>query len=128
VAGASGTTDYGLRPNNDSGANYRRQWVLGEGTTVTAGELNNANRIFLLDSTGSGQVGSARIQLWAKSGKVRTVISDYGYRITSSDVGRHATCSQFWNNTTDNIISLAFVASQTNGFAPDTHVCVYKKV
>jgi len=128
VAGAGGTIDFALRPNNDSGANYGRQWVLGENDVVTAGRQTNAIRIFLLDSTAENQLGYGKIMLWAKSGVNRLAMTDFGYRAAVETIGRVAPCAQIWNNSTDNITSLVFAADTASGFGIRSQITIYKKV
>jgi len=125
VNGYAGYSNYLVRLNNDSGANYGRQIIYGVNATASAyrgtdalymGYANNLNYLVL-----------GEILIFAKSGYVRTVLTKDSSGITGTTVTRIGLTGGSWNNTADNITSLVVLADQTNGLGIGSHILLFAR-
>lgn len=125
----SGTQYILLRPNNDSGTNYRRQLIAAYGA--------NFQGLYQSGMTGFdvayGEAGTnvswvPGIWLYAKSGQKRAIHayrhSDY---LTSASAGKWLSYFSVWDNTADNITSLDFVGSEANAISVGSRITVWRK-
>lgn len=128
VNGYSGTTVYELRPNNDSGANYGYQFLRGDNTIVSAFRNTIDYYIFLTIGTALSQISMSNLLLYAKSGYLRTGISQQADKISTTTVTATSLFGHVWNNTVDNITSLVILADQTNGLGIGTYIILEKLV
>jgi len=117
-----------LRPNNDSGANYGYQRLVGQDSTASALQ-GTANQFFLNINSGCAlnELHLSEHLLYAKSGYVRTLVSKAAEKISGTTVNSICLIGQSWNNTADNITSLVILANQTNGMGIGTHILLFAK-
>lgn len=124
----TGIGDYHMRPNNDSGANYPRQYLTGIGTTVSAGR-DITTAFTLLSSQGAGLYSYAAAWLIAKSGARRHMWDLHGVEFAGPVMGI-ITIYQCWTNTADNITNLVFTAdiygAGTFYFGAGSRLLIYK--
>ena len=131
IAGhASGTLDFAMRPNNDSGSNYAIGWMQGNlaGASMSVGR---ASSTFLLCGQGldpSPDQGFSVTLLDAKSGYRRKSFSTGADRISASVIDFIGFVAGQWLNTADNITSLVILATQTNGIGIGTRIIIEKMV
>ena len=126
VGGSASTAAYDLRPNNDTGANYGYQRILGTDTTVASARVTNATA-FRFGESSKNQITISDILIRAKSGFLRTATSKWAYEITGTTVGAIFLYGYSWNNTADNITSLVVTASQTGGIGVGSHLLLFKR-
>lgn len=115
VAGLCHTpTHITILPNNDTGANYGAQTLQGNSTTVGAeGTTAATSWVLSYNSLDNGSVAQYESTIYAKSGYVRTMLSQ-GVDRTATTVPTYAqTQGHAWNNTADNISSLVIKTSVT---------------
>lgn len=128
VQGYNGSTYFGLRPNNDSGANYGYQRLRGGSTTIAAvrGTLSS----LLLSSNGGALGAVVHIQcvIHAKSGFVRTAVSIDGGPAVTTTVDYASLIGLSWNNSADNITSLVVLATEAEGLGIGSRISLYKKI
>jgi len=127
VNGYNGIGYYHMRTNNDSSANiYGLQYLRAIDTTVAANR-STADYILLPSATALGSVSLSDINIYAKSGFVRTIIAKETYGIEGTTVYATRLVGHAWNNTADNITSLVITASQANGLGVGTHLFLFKR-
>jgi len=128
INGYSGVVNYGIRPNNDSGANYGYECILGQGSTVTAGSETAATSLWFGRAEALNQLSHSIGILYAKSGYVRTMITLGAEAIAGTTITRAIYIPSVWNNTANNITSLVIYATQANGLGVGTFIGLYKRV
>jgi hypothetical protein len=115
-----------LRFNGDTGANYGRKAINATDTTVSDSSATGATSIAV--SPGTGGVGFFVARVYAKSGTARHVhfldANGIGYS-TATTVYSLNVGGGVWNNTTDNLVSMTFVAVSQD-FQVGTRVIVLK--
>ncbi len=130
VGGAANYPDMNIRFNNDSGANYGHQRLRGSGTSVLASRLTGqtASDIFALGN--SGERHQSKHHIYAKSGFVRTIISEVSMDIYGTTIENIMLVGQVWNNTSDNLTSINLVNTLDGGnaFGIGTYITLYKKI
>lgn len=116
VSGAANTNFY-VRPNNDAGTGtFGEQWINGSGSTLSAFRQTTGIGFYNhYSSNPSGYLNFSDLNLYAKSGYIRSGITHYADGITGTTIGNAGTVAGCWNNTTDNITSIVIAADQTNG-------------
>src|SRR3989304_1960372 len=97
IDGGNGS-DYFLRPNNDTGINYGYQRITGTSTTVAA--LRSTGITYLLIGTAglSNEICLTKTILYAKSGYLRTAISDFAWGISGTTTSSIWQLGHSWNN------------------------------
>lgn len=128
VNGYNGVTGYQCRPNNDSGSNYGYQYMRALSTTLQAARSTSQAYIILGDGASLGDVSLCEMDLYAKSGYVRTAIVKSLFNTSGTTVSQIRQIGYSWNDTSNNITSLVIYATQTNGFMGGTYIALYKKV
>jgi hypothetical protein len=122
----AGTSDYQIRPNNVStAANYGYQYILG--SNAATGAARGTGTGFDLAPNDASQVCFNNTIIQAKSGYVRTAITEYASRINGTTIDSVALFGQSWNNTTDEITSLVIAASQSGGLGSGTQITLYQR-
>lgn len=114
-----------IRPNNDTDANYGRQYLLAYSTTV-AGNRDVINGI-RMGGAESGQECLSSTILYVKSGYVRTSIINEAYKIATTSVGNLLLIGHTWNNTVNEITSLVILADQVNGLGIGSNIVLWKR-
>lgn len=117
-----------LRPNNDSGSNYRFQILFAYGNTIAASHINPYTAIpFAQVQVDSVNSFCPAQYLMATTGYYRHT---HGYRHSGygATLGHPIWCSIVgeWKNSASNITSLAFVADQANGIGPNSRIMLFK--
>lgn len=124
VSAASGAS-FDIQPNGDSGANYWYQYILGAGSSVTAGQDTAYTRILGTFAAASGDAAQANVTLYAKSGSKR-VADSLGDRGSGSNA-QMMTANTGWNNTGDNITSLKFISNVSGAIGAGSRFMIWKK-
>lgn len=107
LGGASGHS-LRIRLNNDSTANYSDNYFYG--VTSITGIVNNANSGGYLTS-GTSLKTHGKIIINAKSGYIRTLLTESGGVDASNNIAESGFSRVVWKNTVDNITSIDIVAS-----------------
>lgn len=116
VNGYNGAASYLIRPNNISSAdNSGYQSLEGSDATVSA-TRGTLTGLILSANTALNQLTMSEVILYAKSGFVRTAITERARDISTTTVATVSLIGQALNNTSDEITSLVFFASQTGGY------------
>jgi len=126
VNGYNGTINYYTRLNNDSGNNYRIQQLYGSDTNTGAVRAVQSGFNF----AGGGALGNVfpeNIIIQAKSGFVRTIISENAYPISTTTVTNIKLSGGSWNNTADNITSLVVLADQISGLGVGSQIVLWAR-
>ena len=118
---------YTLRPNNDSGANYGVQTIIGEDSVIYATRSTTETGLDFV-STDAGKVAYATFLLYAKSGYVRTIIKEKNGSINGTTINSVGICGCSWNNTVDEITSLVFTTNKSEAYGIGSYIALYKKV
>jgi hypothetical protein len=131
VSDNDGYSNYLLRPNNDSGANYGYQVITGNTSSVAAARSTTVTGLFLTDcggyTAGEHKKMFSDTLIHAKSGYVRTGITIETGDILNSLINQILLIGSVWTNTVDNITSLVIVASGTNGLGVGTSIELYAR-
>jgi len=122
----NGSNNILVNPNNDSGANYGYQYILGSDASAAAGRYTDG--FIIANNNVLGQVSNSKLNLYAKSGYVRTSIGRDIYRTSTTTVTGVACYGYAWNNTADEITSLVVLSSQNGGIGADSVIELFKKV
>jgi len=109
---------FDLQPNNVS-LNLNTQYLIGDGTSLSAGTLS----VIRLGGPYDTEEDFCVCMFYAKSGKQRRCVWARSVRTTIIEVLN----AGLWNNTTDNITSFVIVSSTTNGMAAGTRVLLFRK-
>jgi hypothetical protein len=126
IAGVNGAYGY-IRFNNDSGANYGVQEMYGQNTTIGSARYTTHNQLYLDYATTANNVSFIEIYLVAKSGTIREGQINRIYDITGTTIDSIIWDSFVWNNSANNLTSIVYTSSVTNGFGIGTHVSLFKK-
>jgi hypothetical protein len=126
VSGSSSAANYYAQPNADTGANYSMQSTYAQNST------NGANRssmggLVIADSIASavGAVTLGETLISAKSGVVRTSISQYNSSSTASLVNVLTSAASRWSDTSSNISSLQITSTQTGGIGAGSRIEIW---
>lgn len=123
VSNYAGTNVVDVRPNNDSGSNYGFQYIRGASSAASASRNTSQEGLNLcFTSTATGRIALADGVLYAKSGQERTMVHTEADDVTGTTVTYSQMKGTVWNNSADNITSLVFASSQTNGLGSGTYI------
>lgn len=127
--GYNGAQVVSIKLNNDSTANiYGVQWMAGNNTSALA-ERATHNRLLALSTPSAlNDITWISTKIQAKSGQVRTALSQIAYEISGTTVGTVGSEAGSWNNTADNLTSIVVTASQANGIGAGSRFILLKKV
>lgn len=123
----TGVDNVYVRVNSDSGANYARHQIFGDGTTVSASAASSTNQAVLGDiarnNNTSGIFGAFVIDIldYANTNKYTTFRALSGSDLNGSGEIRFR--SSLWMNT--NAISAITLLSENNSFAQHTSITLY---
>ena len=126
VNGYNGSSEYRLRPNNDTGTNYGYQYLIGSNTAATAARGTDTG-IYIGGIDALGNLLQDEIKLQAKSGYIRTAIQENASPISGTTITNVKLLGWSWNNTADEITSLVIVSSQTNGLGIGTQITLWRR-
>ena len=124
VNGYNGALSFRVRPNNDTGTNYGYQFLDGYGTSPSAGR-GATGCWFIAGATALGGVSQGELTIQAKSGCVRTAITNEIDQISGTTVSEVTMYGQSWNNTADEITSLVVMCDHTNGLGIGSEITLY---
>lgn len=116
-----------IRLNGDSGANYGDQFVRGQNVTASAARTTNRTGLIGSNVSAAGPNASDFFQIFAKSGKIRQVLSLQGGLGVGTTPDSAFVFYQLWNNSADNIISMTVLGTAGN-LGTGTIVEVYAPV
>jgi len=104
-----------LNFNNDTGANYGKQFIFGRDTTAQSIRFTGQGEIRITQavSGSSGDIAFSNSHIFAKSGKERTLINMNCADVSGTTIINVEKSSSVWNNTADNLTSMQF--SQSTG-------------
>jgi len=126
VAGAA-PSQFLLRPNNDSGSNYGKQYLEASVSNAAAYRWTGAAFMEVGYAQASGNLSFSNTKLCSKSGYLRTVVSKVARTISGTTITEMILWSQDWNNTANNITSLNISSDQSNGIGVGTHILLFAK-
>lgn len=127
VSGGTSATFY-LRPNNDSGSNYGYQQMAAVNTTIAPDAATSYTGYPLVYNTSnSGELLFNEAILYAQTGASRVVLMRGANKISTTTVSDLNLLGGYWNNTADNITSLAITSNVTNGLAIGTHLLLFRR-
>lgn len=117
----SSSPDMIIRLNNDTGANYRRYRMLGQGGTSSAYTTDSETSILMDGGWSSSRPNMHIMQLTGSSGSERLI--DIIAATDSAGASRVKKTSAYWKNTADEVGSVSISAS--NSLSYDAHIRVY---
>lgn len=124
--GYSGYSGIGIRPNNDTGANYGVQWLHANSTTVNANRTVGSTAFWFGHAYALDKYFYTIGILSVKSGKPRIMTSFEA----ADDAGLGLPLdlwmlTQYWNNTVDNVTSLQFYSDGANGIGIGAEIYLF---
>ena len=118
-----------LRFNNDSAANYGRQYLRGIAGAISSGRITNQTGIFFCDwSYGDGQPALSDVLIYAKSGYVRTIMNLGDTGASGTTVNGIEIQGGSWNNSTAPMAAISINGTGTNALGTGTKYLLYRKV
>jgi hypothetical protein len=126
----SGTASnaYSFRLNNDSGANYGFQRVVGESSTSSASQYTGQTALYIDESTNAlNDVSYSELLIHARSGYVHPIERLLAGGINSTTVTTLRIMGAVWSNTASNLTSLDIAAAVTNGIAVGSYIALYRR-
>lgn len=130
IEGATTTiSNYYGKFNNDGGANYGFQQLLGEGNVVTADRLTGDTKFFITTGGTPQNIVTAFAEemIYCKTDFVRTLLDNNAPQCSGTNVHQIYLRGSVWKNTTDNITSLVITASHPNGIGSGSNITLYRK-
>jgi len=128
---STGADDYmSMQFNGDTANNYGWQTIYGANTTAAANRNTSINFVFINQGNAADDLGLTEHTIYAKSGKVRTVLSKVAYSIAGTTVGAVQSRDSSWNNATDNLTAITFttaIAAINNGIGVGSRLILLKK-
>ena len=124
----NGSSNYLIRPNNDSGSNYGRQGMYGINATTGAYRNTAESNLFLSACDSLNSLAQLDTLIYAKSGYSRTFITTEVQTVAGTTITGVSMIGGVWNDTSSNITSLVVYCNQTNGFGVGTSIELWKKV
>ena len=125
VAGhAVGTSDYLIRPNNDSGANYGIRWM----QTTGNGAATNVSGLYSAQGLDPGDIGLSICFLHPVTGFNRRMVGTGMDRSAVETIDIIGMVASLWNNSADNITSLVFVATVASGFGIGSKITIWRQI
>jgi hypothetical protein len=121
--GQSGAPDYYIRFNSDSGSNYGMQRFTGTNTTVAASQ-SAVDGVYIPSASALNDYVHFEGIIYAKSGKIRTIIIEGLGAISSTTVSQDLLNAYSWNNTADEITNISFFGTGSNGFGVGSEVSI----
>jgi hypothetical protein len=129
VNGYNGTANYSCRLNADGATNYGDQQFYNSDATTVAAVRSTATSHILLGNNGAlSSLNQSTTIIQAKSGYVRTAITEWTGGISNTTVTHTRMVGTSWNNTADEITSLVILADQTDGLGVGSYICLWKRV
>jgi hypothetical protein len=124
--GYNGSVGFYIRPNNDSGANYGRQLIIGATSTASAAQSTGASDgLYLGVCTALNSISHADMSFVCKSGYLRTYSAVNSREITGTTITQTQTTVGDWSDTANQVTSLVFYANQTNGLGAGSVFKIY---
>lgn len=120
------STNY-LQFNSDTGQNYGYQDMYGYDSTAACGRATTQTTLFLhfiLAAQNATNAGEALI--YAKSGKVRTIINKSPSGVSSTTVLDVTLNGQVWNNTADEITVINVTSTEATGIGSNSTIKLWR--
>jgi hypothetical protein len=117
----AGQLNYNLIYNGDTSANYSYRGGIDQGTVSWQRILGTGQNNLSFSSLYQNKKNISIHRIFAKSGFEREGFYKEANYVTWLQV------NTIWNNTTDNLISLTWTATQTNGFGIGTRIEIYAR-
>lgn len=128
IGGSATINHINLSFNSDTTAgNYGYQYLFGENSSANAGRSTGLPQLAYAEEVDQNSSLFTRIVIHAKSGFVRTLISEIAENITGTTVGAITLVGNSWNNTVDNITQIVLTSTQTNGLGVGTSILLYAR-
>jgi hypothetical protein len=118
----NGTSNYGLRLNNDSGNNYGYQLIDGNENTIVAARDTSEAQMDIGSTSTQNYLSYIDVLLFAKSGYLRTAIASSIHSISGTTIASLGLFGNVWTNTANEITSIVFLADQTDGLGIGTEI------
>ena len=122
VSGTDVTAGNLMRLNNDTTSNICGYQYLQGTNTATNAQRGTANFIPGGGFSASGQTSLCESLIYAKSGFVRTAITEFTSGILTTTVGGSELWGCSWNNTADEVTSIVISNATANGMAIGTEI------
>lgn len=120
--GTAGTCRYYLRMNGDTGSNMGTQSTYGYGASPGSAGYTGTYWYTTRTAATVGSVGLSRSLIYAKSGYVRTILTEGLLDVIGTGILMNILFTESWNNTADNITSMVITAELTNGLGIGSHI------
>jgi hypothetical protein len=128
IGGAASNYSIYVSLNNDTGTNYGYQGLSAISTSAAA-ERGTASLLVTLGQLGAiGEVAIGNMSIFAKSGTLRTSISELATKISGTTVTGALVYGAVWNNSVDIITSLTIFSSVANGLGVGTQIELYRRI
>lgn len=122
----NGTTQFYILLNNDSGANYGVQEVLGQDSTASASHFTALTYFGQTASYTQYNLSLTESLIYAKSGYTRTMLTNDCMDLGGTTILRAISRGFSWDNSGDELTSMVFTTDQTDGMATGTVIEVWK--
>lgn len=127
----SDDANFGIQPNADTGANYGFRTMYGAGASESnvLTYVNNAYTYLWMgraDTDHYYSQGYGRMN--TKTGFIRQLMGLFSRDLTGATANGLYTMTDVWNNTVDEITSMLFLCSVSNGIHAGSRVFAYKRV
>jgi hypothetical protein len=125
VSEGVGTGEWLLYLNNDSGSNYGFQFLKGVNATASAYRAAYTGMYMAGDGLNTNRSQFEGL-IYAKSGYLRTMISDNAGAIATTTVNEASIFGNSWNNTADNLTSIVINGGGTEKMGVGTVIELWK--
>jgi len=124
------SANFRVELNNDTGTNYGTQDIIGIASAITAARATSQQGMYLnYNSVAANELLLSDMIIYAKSGYVRTAVTQSSDKITGTTVGECYAKGHSWNNSTAPIASIDVSEySSTNAIGCGTKFILYRKV
>jgi hypothetical protein len=126
INGYSGTSQYGVRLNGDSGTNYGYQYIQGSNTTADASR-GTTSWMYLTASSSLNYLAMSDSLIYSKSGYVRTGLTTEARSINGTSVGAILKWGTVWTDTSNNITSLVVSSDQASSFGIGSRIILMRR-
>lgn len=128
VNGYNGATNLYLRLNNDdTAANYGFQWLYANNITAYASRNASVHQGIQFTLSALNYITMFTTKIFAKSGYVRTCISEVSQDITESTVIQLVLKGDSYSETATEITRIDILADQTNGFGVGSQIVLWRR-
>jgi len=126
---AAGAISAAVTINNDAGANYSSQELVGASAAITAARTAGDNDIRMNSlAQAAGELIKSKLFLRAKSGQIRTGTISGSDKITGTTVAQKYEKGISWNDSGSNITSIKIDALVAAGLDIGSKITLWKKI